>query len=304
MRGEYINALEVRGRWIRCMEDYMNTVERQFAEHRLAGDPELSVYLDAIQIYTHVMEEAEIFYMNDKFCSLVDHARLSIPDDIKFEMPWVLAPTGWIYLEEEFAVPRNKRSELEDARIRAVGWDRVYENGEEILVCVYREYGGLYNCWSHFRIRAGDSLLEALYDFENVSSPYEAETFRYERGRLMELLHEVRWVYTAMHLMSQKLTHIGSHPTDRHYRRRTLSDGGLPVPELRVISLRRQEAERLASTDPKAVDWQWQWEVRGHWRLQPYADGSKKQIFIEAYIKGPESKPLKNPGAKLFVARR
>ena len=36
------------------------------------------------------------------------------------------------------------------------------------------------------------------------------------------------------------------------------------------------------------IDWNWQWEVRGHWRNQFYAaTNTHKPVFVEAYMKGP-----------------
>jgi hypothetical protein len=108
-----------------------------------------------------------------------------------------------------------------------------------------------------------------------------------------------------MYLMNQRLAARIEHPIPREVKRRAEKQKLVQPPILRVISLRRLEAARPKDGKPKPVDWQWQWEVRGHWRNQHCpSTGEHKPVFIEAYVKGPEDKPLKPPGLKLFVARR
>jgi hypothetical protein len=120
-----------------------------------------------------------------------------------------------------------------------------------------------------------------------------------------DMLHEIRWIYTAFHLMAQKLAVQKPITPDRAQRKRAEREGREPE-NIKVISLRRLEQARdQVDREHKIVDWQWQWEVRGHWRNQWYAAaGEHRQVFIDAYIKGPEDKPLKDPGQRLFVAVR
>lgn len=117
--------------------------------------------------------------------------------------------------------------------------------------------------------------------------------------------HEIRLAYTVFYLMAQKLTVIPRAETDRPTRRRAERNKQTAPPFVHVITLRRLEADRKREGGDRNVDWQWQWEVTGHWRNQFYpGEGVHKQIFIETYIKGPADKPFKDPGVKLFAARR
>ena len=71
-----------------------------------------------------------------------------------------------------------------------------------------------------------------------------------------------------------------------------------------MVTLRRLEAARPRNP-VEAQEWNWQWEVRGHWRNQWYAkERVHRQKFIEAYVKGDPTKPFKEHGSKLFVASR
>lgn len=119
-------------------------------------------------------------------------------------------------------------------------------------------------------------------------------------------LHELRWIYSAFYLMAQRLSTVVHHESDRHQKRRMQREGNPLQPMVEVITLWRLEEDRARETKgSKFVDWQWQWEVRGHWRNQYIpSTGEHTPVFVEAYIKGPKDKPLKPPGLKLFSASR
>ena len=67
-----------------------------------------------------------------------------------------------------------------------------------------------------------------------------------------------------------------------------------------VIKLRRPRRPAGEDDEHHPVDWSHRWYVEGHWRWQPYKDGTVKQIWISPYIKGPEDKPLVIRGARVF----
>lgn len=118
-------------------------------------------------------------------------------------------------------------------------------------------------------------------------------------------LHEVRWVYTALYMMAQRLATTVQTPVDRATRRRAVRNNQVAPDVVRVITLRRLAADRARDAGSRSVDWHWKWAVRGHWREQPYPSlGITKTIFIESYIKGPEHMPLKPDSVKVFVAKR
>jgi hypothetical protein len=124
-------------------------------------------------------------------------------------------------------------------------------------------------------------------------------------GRILEDVEPsgVRWNYwkvlaSMWAMMQQRLAHTVHVPHRRHARRRALRAGQdeLAGHGVRVITLRRETSPLEASETPaqrRHVDWASRWVVRGHWRDQPYGDGSHRWIFIDPYIKGPEDKPLR-----------
>lgn len=76
-------------------------------------------------------------------------------------------------------------------------------------------------------------------------------------------------------------------------------------PTVRVIRLRRAVKPAGDSAAEASREWQHQWMVRGHWRMQPW--GPKRErvrpVWIAPHLKGPEGKPLLG-GEKVYHLAR
>jgi hypothetical protein len=321
MKSEYINALEMRLRWLEWAKKEGDDVWRKIQETQnmtmvekvTQGILDYSSYAEALPAYVHALQTGDTFFMNKNFGSLVENARSTIPDDLAFEMSWAHSPQGWMWLEEPFVVPNPESAVTlhEDVlvmdalqiRISALGWYKVSED-KMYFLCYqdFQQYGGKtgFGCWSHFTLKQGDKVLERIRQFEKT-----AKDGAYKFSRETDMKHEIRWIYAALYLMAQRLAHHTDLPLDRHTRRRHEKTGKKIPPNVRIVSLRRLEEDRKKLGPGTPQDWQWQWHVKGHWRLQPYKTlGDYKWIFIEAYIKGPEDKPLKPLVHTLFKAVR
>jgi hypothetical protein len=334
LQSSYARAVEKRLQWMRWAKDQSDVawedianrerirkIERHIAaKHPYTGT--MPEWLSSLPAYKENLETADSYFMNRHFCELVEHARKTIPDNISFDSKWLQSKSGWMWIETPFDVPQ--RIEMEDGtiaevkeplRISAIGWMHVPEGTRSTsrvagpgayMILTYQDFANWnpdsqgFGCWSYFMLQDGDLLGDRVAKFENESTVKGGRYY----DRSLNALHEIRWVYAALYLMSQRLTMRVAHPIDRHTRKRMAKQNTELPPILRVISLRRMEQERPKGAS-HPVDWQWKWEVRGHWRNQfcP-STGDHKPVFIEAYIKGPEEKPLKPPGLKLFVARR
>jgi len=146
--------------------------------------------------------------------------------------------------------------------------------------------------------RTGEDSAE--YVMPENCPDYESPIDRYNHP-----LHEVRWLFTALYMMAQKLSIQVQHPTSRAVRRRLERNKEIAPDFVRVITLRRLAQARERDGASADVNWKWQWGVRGHWRNQFYpTEGIHKPKFVESYIKGPENMPLKPESLKLFVAKR
>jgi hypothetical protein len=348
MDSSYIKALETRAHWLRWAKEReengwdIDSNPFFFAEGSLTDIPE-----NVRRMYKHSLECGDTFFMNKKFCSLVDHARMTIPDDVVFDTAWVQSIAGWVWLDEPFLIPPifpttnlpesipQELAGVVESRISAISWFRtgkvkeLYDGrryaelvdhpelSDAVTFMCFLDYGWGknpdmgYGAWSFFTIKHGDKLSERVQNFENRAIPAQYgrldEFNAYQQNEETNKLHEMRWIYAAVYLMSQRLAMNVHHDTDRNTRRRAEREKTPVTPFLRVVTLRRLEEDRKKAIEAGEhhIDWQWSWVVSGHWRNQWFpATQEHKPVFVEAYIKGPHDKPLKPEGLKIFVARR
>ena len=168
-----------------------------------------------------------------------------------------------------------------------------------------------FGAWSFLTIAHGDKLLPRIEQFEGDQRPRfrggDQGWYTKNADRKYDLLHEIRWIFTAFYMMSQRLATRARHHTSRQTRRRIERNNQTPPPWIEIVTLRRKQMARDEESrgKPLPVDWQWRWAVSGHWRDQWYqSEGVHRPIFIESYIKGPEDKPIKPPSSKIYVAER
>lgn len=116
------------------------------------------------------------------------------------------------------------------------------------------------------------------------------------------------WLASMAWLQQRVLTtqRTGSKPLNtgkakRLRREHNLSD----FPAVEVVNLRRAAPSTdSGNSEGKKRDYQCQWVVHGHWRNQYYAKQKIHQPkWIDAYIKGPKDKPLKD-ATRVFAVNR
>ena len=108
--------------------------------------------------------------------------------------------------------------------------------------------------------------------------------------------------------MQQRILTKQVTPIERHFRKRVVKDHKLtkPMKDMIIVQLRRRQAvSETAPGSGTAVDWKCRWTVTGHWRNQPYkTTGKIEAIWIDAYVKGPDDKPMKDAPRKVYAVKR
>ena len=326
MEPGHTKALETRLRWLRWAEEEGVQVWSDIS--RASKKP----YMDVLPAYKSTLEHGDTFFMNRQFCDLVEHARKTVPDELVFESSWMQSQEGWLWLETPVEIPLallTEEGKVVDTTqkppvVSAVGWFPVPEGtplppgssrthagrGAYMFLCFqdlnhYESGHPGFGCWSYFLVQEGDRLIDRIEQFE-AKQERERVAGNYAPSAATKELHEIRWVYTGFYLMAQRLALLPRREIDRAQKRRFEHAKYTHPSYIRVVTLRRLEQDRKkAEESGKHIDWQWQWSVRGHWRNQYFkSTGEHKQIFIEAFIKGPKDKPMKPDSVKLFVARR
>jgi hypothetical protein len=333
MHPDYSFALEKKKTWIQFAERDIHTFYMEQKDKAL---------LYSFRLYKLILEKSDTYVMNQRFCQLVDHARMTVPDDLKFRSEWMHSRSGWMWLMEPFAVPELVKHDAyikfkTPLRVSAIGWEmldddqvdrlnevrmrdklgRILAHGSVQFVC-YFDYGtGIkspenlisgFGMWSHFILSPGDTVATRVQQYEDHNySSNPTDGGRYCSTDMTNILHEMRWVFTALHLMHQRLAVTVTQQACRGTRKRFERDKTPILPKYRIITLRRMEEARKIEAHKEAnpVEWQWQWNVNGHWRSQWYPiEQEHREIFIEDYVKGPVGKPFKPVTKKIYRAVR
>lgn len=98
-----------------------------------------------------------------------------------------------------------------------------------------------------------------------------------------------RYLHALWLLLGQTISDVREDPLSKAAAKQA---GRMRVPGIvTVVQLRRREGRR--SEGETHVEWMHRWMVRGHWRWQPYGDGTVRRIYIAPFVKGPEDRPFK-----------
>jgi hypothetical protein len=102
-----------------------------------------------------------------------------------------------------------------------------------------------------------------------------------------------------------QLPFVGTQHALSRQQRRANERAGKKLPEVRTVVLRRQEPKRREVNAAGDTEWSCQWLVQGHWRRQYYpSENVHKPKWIEEYLKGDPTKPLKVGSKQLFHVKR
>jgi hypothetical protein len=106
------------------------------------------------------------------------------------------------------------------------------------------------------------------------------------------MLEDRRLLAAFWALAKQRITIERREPPIRQVRRR-LQRAGLPVKDIRVITL-REASSSGHNPEPGRVEWSHRWVVGGHWRQQPWGPENRyrRATWIAPFVKGPSDKPL------------
>jgi hypothetical protein len=118
------------------------------------------------------------------------------------------------------------------------------------------------------------------------------------------MLTLIRFFAACQMFMTQHILERNHHHLPRAEARR-LQRAGQEPEEFSVVELRRQspienDQENRGESDHRGIDWQWQWMVRGHWRHCE----TGKTTWVRPHIKGPDGRPFKVPGTRVFDIKR
>jgi hypothetical protein len=240
--------------------------------------------------------QGEHFYIERSFQELVTFAEKAIPETIEFDMSWVLSECGWLELAAPIVNPDGIERSI-------VCWTRGLVAPTDDPERLTDGFAFMFMTLSPFR-PDGDLDTERA----TISS------LGLRQGKLLASCGDgggpprycSRFLYALMHMMSERVAVATPAKHRENVRGQAVARGIIPANRPRVVMLRRvAEGSTHEANSEAHREYSFQWMVRGHWRQQPYRSvGAVRPVFIEAYVKGPVDKPLKEPACTVFVGRR
>lgn len=294
----------------RGVGDDMGLANRK--EHARFGEKLITRYSDLWQLQMAAgLAGGECFYWARPMLDLVYTASQTIPEAWTLMPNALPAPCGFFW----FAKPVY----MGETKLRALSWlPRVRERGGTFLYLVppYKELP---------TFTPGDDSVEVLFymegtDDERIWPPFPLSALSFPFGYSIkekeerassdgswstkpELLRHKTRLFTSMVAFLQQRILVSSRRWPSRATRRRAEKEGRAESTINVIRLRKTIA-RPHKGEHELVEWTCQWIVSGHWRDQWYPSIRRNQpIWIAPYIKGPEDKPLRNPGRLFAVVR-
>ena len=248
------------------------------------------------------LRQAELIWVAADMCRLWNVAEKSLPTDAVLDMEDLPSDFGFIVLEEPLDSIDSVRAEEERMRIRAFSWSMARVEGDfAVHLAFYMDvdrfptlkpagyrgnlvYTG--NSEWFFKTRVDDFTNKAYANrelFPGGGPPQRAmDSMTEDRRRLATLLL----------LLRQPIVVDSVSKPLRQEARQAIRKKQI-APDVRVLTLREKRYKKDESDEHHAVDWSHRWMVDGHWRWQWYpSQETHKRIWIFAYQKGPEDKPL------------
>lgn len=220
--------------------------------------------------WARLVDMATPYWTSPDMTHLVDQAAEDIPDDMVVHGSDLPETHGLAYL----AAPLN----LAGVRVDAISWAQV---GSQCTLVSYAARHG-----------KGDPIGEQIARTATAGSlpllvPVDFAAIHY--GRVLPDRMSVKFMTAWWRLIQQPLTAL---PRERARKSDAKADKRLKIGEhVTEVRLRSPKAKYASSHDPR---WQYshRFIVRGHWRNQPYKDGTIQKIYIASFVKGPPDKPL------------
>jgi hypothetical protein len=278
--GEWQLRLAAQGR--RCLPGWDGTMgeDAMASQYWMAG----------------TFREAELYWVSPEMCDVLISLAGSIPDCLP------QPPVDQAFVVFAKSIPGTDAETGEDIFTSAFLWGEVQMFGVGPCLVMesyaWRDLVASYNGLPEkLQERYRQCIPTRLMPTGGSEWPYQSMTSDFtslgdEAGTVMttSMIEDRRLLATFWALCSQKIAVETRERPSRQFQRQTHREGH-KLDEIRVINLR----EPTRTTEPVGgeVEWSHRWIVGSHWRNQWYpSKGQHAPKLIEAYVKGPEDKPL------------
>jgi hypothetical protein len=277
--------------------------------------------MDMAEIELRKLPVASPFFVTDEMVDLLEHAAASFPDTPLHPVDLPL-DVGFVLLGRSIPVIDMHMRPLP---VRAFTWGtKAGTNPEETTGVHYAVYAhanddpereaanltlGMHDFFPTLSL-----LHDGAWDFGHNYASKEGwkpgtiwnQGVEIPQESIHSAIHMMKTIHTFWMLSQQRIGDVKPQQASRGTRRRIQrSFPNRPIPEVRVITLRRRRVPKEATEHVGGGrEYTHRWWVNGHWRRQWYeTEGRHKPKFIDGYVKGPEDKPFQQKDTA-YVWRR
>lgn len=242
---------------------------------------------------------ADTFAVERTICELVASESVDVPD-VPFSASNFMATDGWVYLDKPFH------------DVKAILWETIFttgEHGEDLG----SNYGRCPQCERRhmgvIQIATFTPTKLGFLGLKSISNAVIGDAEPYAKGQIIDIYSVLppdvkKFIVALLYFMRSKIVVNSTEIPDRSSRKK-FGGKGFTEKTVNLIKLRVTEYKYPQGIGQADVEWSCRWIVRGHWRNQYYASRHVHElIWISPFVKGPEDKPLKKPGATIFDVER
>ena len=242
------------------------------------------------------LSQAETFAVSPDMHELIHSLSIGEPGNTHpdviadHELP---APIGFVRLPKPIIVPDRANVPYP---IRAIAWRRtphvLIGTSEDPARCA------LFSCYSEtfdddpYRIQSGGKTPPgpslSLLHFSPLNLDDIHAAWRVGKYGLWAQYLALFWLIANQKLASVERGHRVGPLAELKAREAKI------IPTVTVVRLRRERVSHEKPTESKSVEWSHRWMVKAHWKTQHFGPGNSltKSILVEAFVKGPDDKPL------------
>lgn len=318
-------------RWLRtdsariAIGDYlMSQMEKRTPFSKVYADSSLdSVSAEYCRMLSSELDESETYWVTAEMTQLIEASWASL-DRRALGMHELPADRGFVEFAKPISVPQDRDHADEPdlwPRFDAISWSHInHVRAYEADGAANEHPGVLITYWESIPHAAEDTVKWEVnhgYDVRDVMRNLRAATgpTPYLPVHVTAWAFDLRWddrasdtrpdwgidlagvmqrqaLRTLWLMLKQELPAVTRLRPPRAQARR-LGRSLATVPEVNVIDLRRRRRVAEQHEPGEGIEWSHRWIVNSHVRNQWYpSEGVHRQIFILAYEKGPEDKPL------------
>ena len=337
MQNRFDEAMDAKEQAIRKFDADIGARVRGHYEHQVAEGLGRSAYAAAVKYVAlegKMLRESVPFIWAPDITNAVRQAAISIPNDATLDPSWLHADAGWWWFGAAstwhgLSLVHTDHGLPPTRPINALVYRRVPERNSvtmELLTTVHGEptpgpvvfagseweFGKSLHQITTETLNKADNIKRKASHVLNVGRTNYGVDYRKTDPETWATFWEAnitqmfRFFAAASLWLGQRVLVEEQAQASRGARRRAERVGG--TSDLRVVRLRRTEhARESEAAEAEATgerQYSCQWVVRGHWRDQYYrTTDSRRPIWIDPYVKGPDDAPLKAPKVIYTVDR-